>query len=159
MEFLFQERPQWGWNWLEGWMATQQWQSSQDSTTLPPESSYATVAITADSMSEKTVEMDTGPSPTDLKRYPRRQSPRQEGNETSVGGQAVPSYMTATQAAKAKARGHAKGDGQSLTQTVARLRVQTRQHSAGHSPDSSCEGHDQAPPFRGRTVGRKSTRG
>jgi len=134
-------------------MATQQWQSSQDNTALPPESSYAaTVANAADNLSEKTVEMDTGPRPADLKRCSKRQFPRREAD-------AVPSYMAATQSAKAKAHGHAKGDGQSSIQTGAMLRVQNRRHSAGYSPDSSCGGDDQTPPFRGRNLGRKSMYG
>ncbi|XP_038986140.1 protein IQ-DOMAIN 1-like isoform X2 [Phoenix dactylifera] len=161
------EKPQWGWNWLERWMAAQQWQARQSP---PPESSYVTVTNT-DDLSEKTVEMDLGRSPSNPVRC------RQD--ETS----GVPSYMSATQSAKAKFRNQAPVDrgygakwnrstrraagsgvgGDSSSSGGARrspshvgggLRVQTRRHAGYTTPDSSCGGYDRTPPVGGR--GRRS---
>ncbi|KAG1330447.1 putative protein IQ-DOMAIN 14 [Cocos nucifera] len=68
------EKPQWGWNWLERWMATQQWQAPQS---LPSESSYVTVTNT-DGLSEKTVEMDLGRSPFNPVHYRRDETSEDE---------------------------------------------------------------------------------
>ncbi|XP_010925947.1 protein IQ-DOMAIN 21 isoform X2 [Elaeis guineensis] len=160
------EKPQWGWNWLERWMATQQWQAPQS---LPQESSYVTVTNT-DDLSEKTVEMDLGRSP-----FNPVHSRRDETSE-------VPSYMAATQSARAKFRSQApvaRGYGAKRNQSTWRagsgvggdssssggarrspshvgggLRVQTRRHAGYSTPDSSCAGGDRTPPVGGR--GRRS---
>lgn len=89
------ERPQWGWNWMERWMATQQWQQHQQlRRPTEPDTSIAT-ATSTDDLSEKMVEMDTGRSPT-LRRHPKE--------EIGVSAHRPPSYMAATQSARAKAR-------------------------------------------------------
>uniref|UniRef100_A0A1D1XGA9 Protein IQ-DOMAIN 1 n=1 Tax=Anthurium amnicola TaxID=1678845 RepID=A0A1D1XGA9_9ARAE len=95
-----EERPQWGWNWLERWMATQQWQSRHLASPLQdPYLSCAT--LHHEDLSEKTVEMDPGRSPADVSRYPDRPRPEPDGC-TRAG--AVPSYMAATHSARAKFR-------------------------------------------------------
>ncbi|XP_008783186.2 protein IQ-DOMAIN 1 isoform X1 [Phoenix dactylifera] len=157
------EKPQWGWNWLERWMATQQWQARRDAPPVPPESSYVTATNTVD-LSEKTVEMDLGRSPSNPV-HDRR-------DETT----AVPSYMAATQSARAKVRSHVPaarrhaaqwnpstgragsglsressssgGPGRSPSRGGGGLRVQTRRHT-GYSPDSSYGEDDWTPPVGG----------
>ncbi|ONK80592.1 uncharacterized protein A4U43_C01F19550 [Asparagus officinalis] len=146
--FSCQDRPQWGWNWLERWMSNQQLQTPQESMLLQPESAYITPTNTVDNLSEKTVEIDTGRSTTDPKNYLKRQFSHYQGDERSVGVRAVPSYMAATQSAKAKARAQGKFGGQSPLQAGRRLQVQTTKRNTGYSPDSSCAGDDQTPPFR-----------
>lgn len=147
------EQPEWGWNWLERWMANQQLQPHHGPP--PHEDSYLTVTNT-DELSEKMVEMDTGRSPTNPT------DPRRENNSTHR--RVVPSYMAATQSAKAKARtnvrdtsssgGTTQQSGPSPSIRGAGLRVQMPQHT-GYSPDSSCAGDDRTPPpFGGR--GRRS---
>ncbi|KAK8916401.1 Protein IQ-DOMAIN 1 [Platanthera zijinensis] len=86
------ERPKWGWNWMDRWMETQQWQQQR-----PTETDAPIVATTTDTdnLLEKKVEMDTGPSPTH-RPYPKQDS--------SCGAPRAPSYMAATQSARAKAR-------------------------------------------------------
>ncbi|XP_019054531.1 PREDICTED: protein IQ-DOMAIN 1 isoform X2 [Nelumbo nucifera] len=93
------ENPQWGWNWLERWMASQPW-NTQHLSTL--ESSHVTL-INTDDMSEKTVEMDTVTPPRSdpATYYPTRQQHRQTGFD------GVPSYMATTQSSKAKVRSQA----------------------------------------------------
>ncbi|XP_077229529.1 IQ-domain 21 [Tasmannia lanceolata] len=115
------EKPQWGWNWLERWMATQPWQARNMAP--PPESSYVTITNT-DNTSEKTVEMDMArpsafdhlsQSPVETAPFPSQQRysstfsdrpgpghPVEARRDVSV----VPSYMAPTQSAKAKARTH-----------------------------------------------------
>lgn len=135
-------------------MANQQLQTSQESTLLQPESAYITPTNTVDNLSEKTVEMDTGRSTTDPKNYLKHQFSRYQEDEISVGVRAVPSYMAATQSAKAKARAQAKFSDQSPLQAGRRLQVQTTKRNTGYSPDSSCAGDDQTPPFK-RQMGKK----
>ncbi|KAK6155576.1 hypothetical protein DH2020_009824 [Rehmannia glutinosa] len=96
------EKPEWGWNWLERWMAAQPYHAKH----------AAARENTVDDMSEKTVEMDLvmplGSENVDMGRlsgdyiesspYTSRQ-PRRSGLDD------VPSYMAPTQSAKAKVRG------------------------------------------------------
>ncbi|CAD5164899.1 unnamed protein product [Musa acuminata subsp. malaccensis] len=92
------EKVQWGWNWLERWMGAQQWGGQHGAPPPQPVSSYVT-ATAMDGLSEKTVEMDTGRrspvNPTHYS-YHLRDEPAQPA--------AVPSYMAATQSARAKVR-------------------------------------------------------
>uniref|UniRef100_A0A5B6YH45 DUF4005 domain-containing protein n=1 Tax=Davidia involucrata TaxID=16924 RepID=A0A5B6YH45_DAVIN len=99
--------PQWGWNWLDRWMASQPYHARNLG---PRDSSYVTLTTT-DDMSEKTVEMDlvaqmgseninTGRrsgDPIESGPYPTRQ-------QRYAGLDSVPSYMAPTQSAKAKVR-------------------------------------------------------
>ncbi|KAK6926012.1 protein of unknown function DUF4005 [Dillenia turbinata] len=101
------DKPHWGWNWLERWMASQPYHAQKMG---PNEVSY-TILNATDNMSEKTVEMDmvTPPSSENINlghvsrksvdsiSYPARQ--RQQ-----MGSDNVPSYMATTQSAKAKVR-------------------------------------------------------
>ncbi|THU70046.1 hypothetical protein C4D60_Mb08t20900 [Musa balbisiana] len=92
------EKVQWGWNWLERWMGAQQWGVQHGAPPPQPVSSYVT-ATAMDGLSEKTVEMDTGRrspvNPTHYS-YHLRDEPAHPA--------AVPSYMAATQSARAKVR-------------------------------------------------------
>ncbi|KAJ9558249.1 hypothetical protein OSB04_012863 [Centaurea solstitialis] len=101
------EKQQWGWNWLESWMASQPYHTRPIG---PNEGPYLTLP-TNDDVSIKTVEMDlvtplsseyltTGPlSGETLDSAQHSQSQRQSG-----GSDQVPSYMAPTQSAKAKVR-------------------------------------------------------
>lgn len=100
------EKAQWGWNWLERWMASQPYHANHQ--VGQNESSYVTITTT-DDMSEKTVEMEMlTPSgqdmglfsnePRDTSPYPTRHQQRQASPNH------VPSYMAPTQSAKAKVR-------------------------------------------------------
>ncbi|XP_042465133.1 protein IQ-DOMAIN 21-like isoform X2 [Zingiber officinale] len=159
-----QGKPQWGWNWLERWMAVEQWEARRGGLRPPPVSSYVTATAAMDGLSEKTVEMDPGRAspinPTTRYSYHSKDEPARPRA-------AVPSYMAATQSARAKARaqapppamaktgigrlrpGHAadsssSGGGTSMYLAARspghgiRLNAQRRQHT-GYSPDSSCD--------------------
>lgn len=105
------EKQQWGWNWLESWMASQPYQGHP---TGPHEGSYLTLP-TNDNISVKTVEMDlatpvsseyitTGRlSGETLDSAQHSQSQRQSGSDQ------IPSYMAPTQSAKAKVRAQNSG--------------------------------------------------
>ncbi|KAI0496706.1 hypothetical protein KFK09_023030 [Dendrobium nobile] len=142
------EKPQWGWNWMERWMATQQWQQQQQHQHMrptDPEASIATATSTED-LSEKMVEMDTA-----------RSHPKEEINARAAR---PPSYMAATQSARAKARtqagrlqrrepamggGAVEGGG---------VRVQGGRNG-GYSPEWSVGSGERTPPplgGRGRKV-------
>lgn len=107
------EKAQWGWNWLERWMASQPYNVKHMG---PRETSYKTLAAstastTTDNMSEKTVEMDmvATPGPSNYNMGLMNQdfvdsSPtpgRQHQRPPSPGR---PGYMAPTQSAKAKVR-------------------------------------------------------
>ncbi|CAN4085709.1 unnamed protein product [Withania somnifera] len=103
------EKSQWGWSWLEGWMASQPCQYSRH--IVPRDSSYVTPSTTS-GMSEKTVEMDLTTCPLDSKtinsaRHTFDQaetspySARKEGHSKFDN---APSYMAPTKSAKAKVR-------------------------------------------------------
>ncbi|KAK2992744.1 hypothetical protein RJ640_023257 [Escallonia rubra] len=106
------EKPQWGWNWLERWMASQPYHVRNIG---PQESSHVTFTTT-DDMSEKTVEMDLGTQLDSENFNAGRHSsdPVESGQylarsqrQPSMDG--VPSYMAPTQSAKAKVRGQGSG--------------------------------------------------
>ncbi|XP_074556174.1 protein IQ-DOMAIN 21-like isoform X2 [Curcuma longa] len=160
-----QVKPQWGWNWLEQWMAVEQWEARRGGLRPPPVSSYVTATAAMDGLSEKTVEMDPGRAspinPTTHYSYHSKDEPARPRA-------AVPSYMAATQSARAKARAQApppamaktgtrrlrpagnaadsssSGGGTSMYLAARspshgiRLNAQRRQHT-GYSPDSSCD--------------------
>ncbi|XP_057525754.1 protein IQ-DOMAIN 21 [Amaranthus tricolor] len=99
------DKPPWGWNWLERWMASQQpFQVSSINNTKPgqnDQSTYMTATSTGD-VSERTVEMDMVDPPhlRDPTKFIHRSS--KDTRQSSFDG--VPSYMAPTQSAKAKAR-------------------------------------------------------
>ncbi|XP_060203891.1 protein IQ-DOMAIN 21 [Lycium barbarum] len=103
------EKSQWGWSWLERWMASQPYQYSRH--VVPRDSSYVTPSTTSD-MSEKTVEMDlvTGPLDSENINSARHTFDQAETSPYSARKQsqthldAVPSYMAPTKSAKAKVR-------------------------------------------------------
>ncbi|KAG6487300.1 hypothetical protein ZIOFF_055886 [Zingiber officinale] len=126
-----QTKPQWRWNWLEQWMAVEQWEARHGTPRPPPLSSD--VRATADmdgDLSEKTVEMDLG-----------RVSPFHPATHYSYHSKdgpvrsraAVPSYMAATQSAKANAR--TQSPPQAMTKTWTR-----RSHSGNVADSSSSSG-------------------
>ncbi|KAK6936679.1 IQ motif, EF-hand binding site [Dillenia turbinata] len=101
------DKPHWGWNWLEQWMASQPYHAHKMG---PNEVSY-TILNGTDNMPEKTVEMDmvTPPSTENINLgHTSRQSvdsisyPSRQGQ--LMGSDNVPSYMATTQSAKAKVR-------------------------------------------------------
>ncbi|KAL9672419.1 hypothetical protein QQ045_028669 [Rhodiola kirilowii] len=105
-----EDKAQWGWNWLEHWMASQPYQS------VPAEGSHAALAATTDDMSDKTVEMEMltpagskavytiDPFESDPTLYVTKRSSNNFNANVSV-----PSYMAPTQSAKAKARYQSQG--------------------------------------------------
>nr|XP_033508470.1 protein IQ-DOMAIN 1 isoform X2 [Nicotiana tomentosiformis] len=103
------EKSQWGWSWLERWMASQPYQYSRH--IVPRDNSYVTLSTTSD-MSEKTVEMDlvTGPLGSENVNSARHAfdkaetSPYSARQQRQSNSDTVPSYMAPTQSAKAKVR-------------------------------------------------------
>ncbi|XP_020599338.1 protein IQ-DOMAIN 1 [Phalaenopsis equestris] len=151
------ERPPWGWNWMERWMATQQWQHQQPQHNHPTEleASVAT-ATSTDDLSEKMVEMDTGRRSPTYRRHPK--------DESSGNANRPPSYMAATQSAIAKARkqagtqprrpsmvgggGMESKHGRSVGAVGGGLRAQTARNG-GCSPDWSVGSEERTPPPMG----------
>ncbi|KAH7657915.1 P-loop containing nucleoside triphosphate hydrolase protein [Dioscorea alata] len=156
------EKPQWGWNWLERWMATQQWQCRNSAPEQHPETSFTTMTST-DDLSEKTVEMDTGR--TSFPNNPPNNNNNYNDNNiisnNNNGRRNVPSYMAATKSARAKVRTsnelhHQGGQTRNRGHYGNWPRVHARRQQTGYSPDSSCgggggglDGDDLTPP-RGR---------
>ncbi|KAJ0981881.1 hypothetical protein J5N97_010136 [Dioscorea zingiberensis] len=149
------EKPQWGWNWLERWMAAQQWQYNRNELAPHPETSFTTITSSTDHLSEKTVEMDTGRTSFQNNWNNNRQ--RNESNDRPN----VPSYMAATQSARAKVNnnnvhhlgGSLRKGGDSSSSMQGHhgkywSRMHARRQQTGYSPDSSCVGggEDQTPP-------------
>ncbi|KAF8380028.1 hypothetical protein HHK36_027498 [Tetracentron sinense] len=139
----FGEKPQWGWNWLERWMASQPWHARH---MAPPDSSYAALTNTDDT-SEKTVEMDMVTPPgsdsgnmgrlgrnlVDSAPYTTLQQQQQRHT--------VPSYMAATQSAKAKVRSQGSVKQRAPQPQVAQWNQSTRRVSVALSgADSSSSG-------------------
>ncbi|KAL7618940.1 hypothetical protein Lser_V15G03549 [Lactuca serriola] len=105
------EKQQWGWNWLESWMASQPYQGHP----IGPHDGSHLTQPTSDNISVKTVEMDlvtpvsseyitTGRlSGETVESAQHSQSRRQSGSDM------VPSYMAPTQSAKAKVRAQNSG--------------------------------------------------
>lgn len=96
-------KQQWGWNWLESWMASQPYHARAVG---PNEGSYLTLA-TNDDVSVKTVEMDlVTPLSSDYittGRLSGDSAQHSQSQRQSTSDQ-VPSYMASTQSAKAKVR-------------------------------------------------------
>ncbi|XP_068666815.1 protein IQ-DOMAIN 21-like [Aristolochia californica] len=152
------DKQQWGWNWLERWMATQPWYARH-----VPETSYVTLTqTTIDSTSEKTVEKDvsrpTTFSPTtagDANRNRWTFSPTTAGDanrnrftasnrsrtieEDGRDDFAVPSYMATTQSAKAKFRNLSQGK-QRMPQPGVQWNLSTRSAASGGGDSSSSGG-------------------
>ncbi|KAH9624400.1 hypothetical protein KSS87_017955 [Heliosperma pusillum] len=92
------DKPPWGWNWLERWMAAQPQlatKSGQNATTY-----MTAMASSNDGVSERTVEMDMVEPP--LRDSASTYRSRKEPRPSSFDG--VPSYMAPTKSAKAKVR-------------------------------------------------------
>ncbi|OVA08219.1 IQ motif [Macleaya cordata] len=98
------EKPQWGWNWLERWMASQPWHARHLS---PLDTSHTTFTNT-DDLSEKTVDVNmitpTNSDPVDAVPLGRNRVDSVPLKTPQQQHQAVPSYMAPTQSAKAKVR-------------------------------------------------------
>ncbi|KAA8533595.1 hypothetical protein F0562_030971 [Nyssa sinensis] len=101
------EKAQWGWNWLDRWMASQPYHARHLG---PQDGSYVTLTTT-DDMSEKTVEMDlVAPTGSENITTGRRSGdpieslPHPTRQQRHTGSDSVPSYMAPTQSAKAKVR-------------------------------------------------------
>ncbi|KAJ1690758.1 hypothetical protein LUZ63_014913 [Rhynchospora breviuscula] len=170
------EKQQFGWNWLENWMASHQQLVSTDDldpttpaakTLTANNSTTTTNPNIADHLSEKTVEMDASHVPTSDQLF----------NQPLT----IPGYMAATHSARAKVRaelplprqrarkrselgGFGFGLGaESLSSggrlspvCVAGLRpVQISGTNEGYSPDSSCVGDERTPPPFGERVSRR----
>ncbi|XP_068659200.1 protein IQ-DOMAIN 21-like [Aristolochia californica] len=140
------EKQQWGWNWLERWMATQPWYAQN-----VPEASYVTLTqTTTDSTSAKTVEMDVSRpntfSPTtagysNRNRFTvsnRNRRSDEEGRDDSV----IPSYMATTQSTKAKFRNLSQGK-QRMPQSGPQWNSSTKSAASGGG-DSSSSGAEPA---------------
>uniref|UniRef100_A0A5B6YG59 DUF4005 domain-containing protein n=1 Tax=Davidia involucrata TaxID=16924 RepID=A0A5B6YG59_DAVIN len=142
------EKPQWGWNWLERWMASQPYHS-RHSGSGPRDSSYVTLTTT-DDMSEKTVEMDLltpmgsenltmgrlSGDPIESVSYPTRL-------QRYAGLDSVPSYMAPTQSAKAKVR--SQGPHKQHASSVAQWNSSKKRGTAiGSGCDSSSSGRGTA---------------
>ncbi|CAL5364568.1 unnamed protein product [Camellia sinensis] len=141
------ERAQWGWNWLEHWMASQPYHARNLG---PRESSYMTLTTTDDN-SEKTVEMDLvaplgseninmgriSGDPIESGQYANRQ-------QRNLGLDSVPSYMAPTQSAKAKVRSQASA-GRQHNPPVAQWNPSTKRGTTvGSGCDSSSSGGGMA---------------
>ncbi|KAL7230016.1 hypothetical protein ACSBR2_008544 [Camellia fascicularis] len=141
------EKAQWGWNWLEHWMASQPYHARNLG---PRESSYMTLTTTDDN-SEKTVEMDLvaplgseninmgriSGDPIESGQYPNRQ-------QRNLGLDSVPSYMAPTQSAKAKVRSQASA-GRQHNPPVAQWNPSTKRGTTvGSGCDSSSSGGGMA---------------
>ncbi|XP_042426065.1 protein IQ-DOMAIN 21-like [Zingiber officinale] len=125
-----QAKPQWRWNWLEQWMAVEQWEARHGTPRPPPLSSdvRATAGMEG-GLSEKTVEMDLG-----------RVSPFHPATHYSYHSKDGPvrsrAAMAATQSAKANAR--TQSPPQAMTKTWTR-----RSHSGNVADSSSSSGAHQ----------------
>ncbi|XP_027160526.1 protein IQ-DOMAIN 1 isoform X1 [Coffea eugenioides] len=109
------EKPRWGWNWLEQWMASQPYHARH---LVPPrETPYvALTSTTTDDMSEKTVEMDLASENVvksirssiggDMDLMETTSPYAAARQQRQLGSEFVPSYMAPTQSAKAKVRNH-----------------------------------------------------
>ncbi|KAJ6411006.1 hypothetical protein OIU84_007706 [Salix udensis] len=135
------ERAQWGWNWLEGWMSAQPYNTTN-------------TTATTDDMSEKTVEMEMI-TPTDTNLSSNR-------HHRQLSSSNVPSYMSPTQSAKAKVRSqgstrHSGGGGtpyqapRSPSPKYNGMRFHSKRHAGGYSPDFNGGGRDEwrVPPLDG----------
>ncbi|KAD3337763.1 hypothetical protein R6Q59_027429 [Mikania micrantha] len=152
-------KQQWGWNWLESWMASQPYHTRPVG---PHDGSYLT-HMTNDDVSVKTVEMDlVTPLSSDyitagrlseetLDSAQHSQSKRQSGSDY------FPSYMAPTQSAKAKVR----------AQNPAKQKAQPVKKANGLSFDTSSSGGNVAyqvprspsPNPKGYTNGTSGVRG
>ncbi|KAK1366451.1 Protein IQ-DOMAIN like [Heracleum sosnowskyi] len=101
------DKQQWGWNWLERWMASQ----PRHIRNLGPYDSSYTTLTTTDNMSEKTIEIEMAmPMASEHVPMGRIRRDTLESAQYSTrpnrqpGLDAVPSYMAPTKSAKAKVR-------------------------------------------------------
>ncbi|GAB4826211.1 hypothetical protein Ancab_009076 [Ancistrocladus abbreviatus] len=137
------EKPQWGWNWLEHWMTAQPYHVHNAGSR---ESSYLPLTNT-DELSERTVEMDMATpingrvnsmsrpvkEATDFVACTNRQH-----KQTAFDG-GVPSYMAPTQSAKAKVR--PLGSPKQRTLSMSQWNTPTKKGSPlGSGCDSSSSG-------------------
>ncbi|KAL3524414.1 hypothetical protein ACH5RR_017248 [Cinchona calisaya] len=107
------EKPRWGWNRLEQWMASQPYQARHLIPLPPRESSYVTTHTSTRDTSEKTVEMDLASENVKSIRSgiggdidPIERSPYTSRQHRQLGSEFVPSYVAPTQSAKAKVWSH-----------------------------------------------------
>uniref|UniRef100_A0A7N0UBY8 DUF4005 domain-containing protein n=1 Tax=Kalanchoe fedtschenkoi TaxID=63787 RepID=A0A7N0UBY8_KALFE len=111
-----EDKAQWGWNWLERWMASQPYQGHHQS--LPAGGSHLALTATTDDMSDKTVEMEmlipTGSKTVHMTPTynidPFESDPTVYVTKRSSNANVpTPSYMAPTQSAKAKVRYQSQG--------------------------------------------------
>ncbi|KAK9058039.1 hypothetical protein SSX86_022879 [Deinandra increscens subsp. villosa] len=128
-------KQQWGWNWLESWMAAQPYHGR------PAEGSYLTHGTNDDDLSVKTVEMDlVTPLSSDYITAGRLSgdSAQHSQSKRQSSAEHFPSYMAPTQSAKAKVRA------QSSSKQKAGQHVRQK-GNGGVSFDTSCSGPYQIP--------------
>lgn len=161
---LKNEKPQWGWNWLESWMATQPYQAKN----LGSHEGSLMARTSTDNTSEKTLEMDMATPPnarlSSIGRSTRDTPPdraytnRQQRLAGFDSGNAtpIPSYMAPTQSAKAKVRllGATK---QQLGLSISQWNSSTKKSSPfGSGNDSSSSGGGTATYQHARSPSPKS---
>nr|CAD1822359.1 unnamed protein product [Ananas comosus var. bracteatus] len=102
--YTCQMQQQWGWNWLERWMSTQQqWPDAAAAAAAAAAAVHAAAGnsyVITDELSEKTVEMD--PAATGCRNS--TSNPVRFDASRPPPPPVVPSYMAATESARAKAR-------------------------------------------------------
>ncbi|KAK4759060.1 hypothetical protein SAY87_020361 [Trapa incisa] len=106
------EKAQWGWNWLERWMASQPYNvrhtASQGISYVAIPTAITGTTTTPDDISEKTVGIDDTTHDNISPRAPGRNH-RQNSASNGGGAGAVPSYMAPTKLARAKLRSQGRG--------------------------------------------------
>ncbi|XP_074380618.1 protein IQ-DOMAIN 21-like [Apium graveolens] len=138
------EKQQWGWNWLERWMASQ----PHHMRNVGPHDNSNTTLKTTDTMSEKTVEMDMAmPLGSDYVPVARRLSgdalepARYLTRQTrQSGSDSVPSYMAPTKSAKAKVRSQGPVSAKPRNSSASSWNPSTKRGPAGNGDSSSSGG-------------------
>ncbi|KAI3409132.1 DUF4005 domain-containing protein [Psidium guajava] len=135
------EQAQWGWNWLERWMAAQPYNVQQSGVPDHPYMALPTITNTTtatNDLSEKTVEMDmVTPENMNLGFLGRESgdaSPTSARHQRQSSSNNVPSYMAPTQSAKAKVRG--QGPGKQRSPLGPQWNPSTKK---GQSPEWGCD--------------------